>query len=47
MSQGASGQLATLVRQFRLTAELSQEELAERSGLSVRTISDFERDLIQ
>src|SRR5688572_12021422 len=37
--------LARLVRQFRLHAELSQEELAERSGLSVRQISDLERGL--
>ncbi len=45
MSQGASAQLATLVRHYRLAAGLSQEDLAERTGLSVRTISDFERDL--
>ena len=45
MSQEASVHLAALVRHFRLTAGLNQEELAERTGLSVRTISDFERDL--
>ncbi len=45
MSQGASLQLASLVRRFRLIAGLSQEELAERSGVSVRTISDIERGL--
>ena len=32
-----------LLRQHRLTAGLSQEELAERAGLSVRGISDLER----
>lgn len=37
--------LAGLVRHFRLAAGLSQEELAERSGLSARTVSDFERGL--
>jgi predicted ATPase len=32
-----------LLRRFRLSANLSQETLAERSGLSVRGISDLER----
>jgi tetratricopeptide (TPR) repeat protein/transcriptional regulator with XRE-family HTH domain len=32
-----------LVRQFRLASGLSQEELAERSGLAVRTIANMER----
>jgi transcriptional regulator with XRE-family HTH domain len=32
-----------LLRQLRSAASLSQEELAERSGLSVRGISDLER----
>ena len=32
-----------LLRQFRIAAGSSQEELAERSGLSVRAISDLER----
>ncbi len=35
--------LAVLVRRFRLAAGLSQEELAERSGMSVRAISNIER----
>jgi predicted ATPase/DNA-binding XRE family transcriptional regulator len=34
---------STLLRQFRSAAALSQEELAERSGLSRRGISDLER----
>ena len=45
MSQEESVRLAALVRHFRLTAGLNREELAERTGLSVRTISDFERDM--
>ena len=32
-----------LLRQVRSAASLSQEELAQRSGLSVRGISDLER----
>ena len=36
-----------LLRQLRTAASLSQEELAERSGLSRRGISDLERDLRQ
>ncbi len=34
---------AELLRFFRTAAELTQEELAERSGVSVRAISDLER----
>ena len=34
-----------LLRRHRLTAGLSQEELAERAGLSVRGVSDLERGL--
>ena len=45
MSLGESAQLASLVRHYRLAAGLNQEDLAERTGLSVRTISDFERGL--
>lgn len=33
----------TRLRSCRMTARLSQQELAERSGLSVRAISDLER----
>ena len=35
-----------LVRGRRVAAGLTQEELAERSGLGVRTISDIERGRI-
>ncbi|GAC1518667.1 MAG: hypothetical protein NVS2B16_24220 [Chloroflexota bacterium] len=34
---------ARLLRRHRVEAELTQEELAERAGLSARTISDLER----
>jgi transcriptional regulator with XRE-family HTH domain len=34
---------ATLLRQSRVAAHLSQEKLAERAGLSVDTISALER----
>jgi len=36
---------ASLLRRHRVTAGLSQEALAERSGLSVRGVSDLERGL--
>src|SRR5680860_208448 len=38
-------QLGQLLQRFRLAAGVSQEELAEQSGVSARTISDFERGL--
>ncbi len=38
---------AVLLRRYRVAAALSQEALAERSGLSVRTISDLERGFKQ
>jgi tetratricopeptide (TPR) repeat protein/transcriptional regulator with XRE-family HTH domain len=37
-----AGSFGTRLRSFRLLAELSQEELAERSGVSVRTIGTME-----
>lgn len=42
-SVDADGELGKLVRGHRLAAGLTQEELAERSGLSVRAISNIER----
>ncbi len=36
------GDLADLVRRFRSEARISQEALAERAGLSARTVSDLE-----
>jgi transcriptional regulator with XRE-family HTH domain len=36
-----------LVKRLRVAADLTQEELAERAGVSARLISDLERGLIQ
>ncbi|MBA2452515.1 MAG: helix-turn-helix transcriptional regulator, partial [Chloroflexia bacterium] len=36
-----------LLRHARRDAELTQEELAERAGVSARTISDLERGVIR
>lgn len=40
---GLSTDLAEILCAARRTAGLTQEELAERSGISVRAISDLER----
>jgi predicted ATPase/transcriptional regulator with XRE-family HTH domain len=45
MPPSDSGNLGTLLRRFRHSAGLSQEELSEKSGISVRNISDMERGL--
>lgn len=37
--------LGAQIRRYRQNAAISQEELAERSGVSVRTISDLERGI--
>ncbi|HEX2348140.1 MAG TPA: helix-turn-helix domain-containing protein [Ktedonobacterales bacterium] len=37
--------LSATLKRYRLAAGLSQEELAERAGLSVRAVSDLERGL--
>jgi transcriptional regulator with XRE-family HTH domain len=37
------GPFAVLLQQYRQAAGLSQEELAERAGLSARGIADLER----
>ena len=37
--------LGPLLRRYRRDARLSQEELAERAGISARTVSDVERGL--
>ena len=42
MREATTVTLADLVRQFRSDARLSQEALAERTGLSTRTVSDIE-----
>src|SRR5690348_14900154 len=39
------GHLAGVLRSLREDAAITQEELAERAGLSARTISDIERGL--
>jgi tetratricopeptide (TPR) repeat protein len=40
---GPAGSLGDLIRSFRLAALLTQEELAEAAGLSVRALADLER----
>jgi transcriptional regulator with XRE-family HTH domain len=40
-----SGSFAEVLRHARLAAGLSQEELAERAGISVRGLSDLERGI--
>jgi predicted ATPase/DNA-binding XRE family transcriptional regulator len=42
---GTGSTFGTLLRSFRIRAGLTQEALAERSGLSARGISDLERGL--
>jgi transcriptional regulator with XRE-family HTH domain len=37
--------LGSLLRRYRRGARLTQEELAERAGISARTVSDVERGL--
>jgi predicted ATPase/DNA-binding XRE family transcriptional regulator len=41
------GDFGTLLRRLRRDQGLTQEELAERAGISVRTVSDLERGLSQ
>ena len=43
MSTGQVAPFGKLLKRFRLAAGLSQEELAERAGLSPRGVSDLER----
>ncbi len=43
MPSAQPGPLGLLIRRFRRNAALSQEELAARSGVSARAISDLER----
>ncbi|MEV6907492.1 NB-ARC domain-containing protein [Amycolatopsis sp. NPDC051071] len=49
MTNAARGETATtfkaLLKGYRVRADLTQEELAERSGVSVRAISDMERGI--
>ena len=43
METAPSPAFAMLLRRYRMAAGLTQEELAERARLSVRTIGDLER----
>ena len=43
MDIGPSPSFATLLRRYRVAAGLTQEELAERAGLSARMVGDLER----
>jgi transcriptional regulator with XRE-family HTH domain len=43
METAPSPSFGTLLRRYRGAAGLSQEELAERAGLSARTVGDLER----
>src|SRR5581483_8555407 len=43
MTTASLSAFATLLRSYRLEAGLTQEALAERAGLSARTVSDLER----
>jgi predicted ATPase/transcriptional regulator with XRE-family HTH domain len=45
MAKTSPGAFAVLLRQYRITAGFTQEELAEQTTLSVRTISDLERGI--
>ena len=45
--EGQPGSFGALLRQHRLDAGLTQEALAERAGLSVRTVQHLERGLGQ
>lgn len=45
MVEVAAGSFAGLLKHYRVVADLTQEELAERAGLSVRGISDLERGI--
>lgn len=44
-TSGDAGPIGQLPRKARTAAALSQEDLAERAGLSARGISDVERGL--
>jgi DNA-binding XRE family transcriptional regulator len=47
MSETSKTGLAGLLRRLRTEAGLTQEELAERAGLSPRSVSDLERGINQ
>ena len=43
MDRGQASVFGDLLRRYRVARGLTQEALAERAGLSVRTVSDLER----
>ncbi|MCA1644706.1 MAG: helix-turn-helix domain-containing protein [Chloroflexi bacterium] len=45
MKQETDGKLAVALKQLRVGAGMTQEELSERAGISARTVSDVERGL--
>ncbi|HEX8917465.1 MAG TPA: helix-turn-helix domain-containing protein, partial [Chloroflexota bacterium] len=45
MATQGTARLGDLLKQFRLAAGLTQEELADRAGVSARSVSDLERGL--
>jgi tetratricopeptide (TPR) repeat protein/transcriptional regulator with XRE-family HTH domain len=45
VAEESAPKLGDLLRQLRIAADLTQEELAQAAGLSTRTISDMERGL--
>lgn len=47
MAETSTATFGKLLRQFRRNAGLTQEELAERAGLSARAVSDLERGVKQ
>jgi predicted ATPase/DNA-binding XRE family transcriptional regulator len=47
MDSGEREAFAQRLRRLRMAAELTQQELAERAGVSVRAISDLEREINQ
>jgi transcriptional regulator with XRE-family HTH domain len=47
VAQGDSSSFGALIREHRVAAGFTQEELAERAGISARSVSDLERGLYQ
>lgn len=47
MPERSAVSFAALLRQLRTEADLTQEELAEKAGISIRSISDLERGINQ
>src|SRR5215208_6329511 len=47
MGNGERGSFARRLRRLRMAAGLTQQELADRAGVSVRAVSDLEREINQ